>query len=183
MQVHNIRLFYTVITAQSFNVLLLLVILSSHSIADTHDDLVKNNIDKLIRERECRGCNLQGAILNGTNLKRVNLGGANLNFARFHLATLRGANLQNASLLGASFKGADISEADFRGADSDGASFAGAYSVDTLFGELTATDVLQDTSLQTAENGQGVISSIPVAEPLDAPQQKKVKFFKPIVTE
>jgi len=86
---------------------------------------IAENIIKLKKSGNCKGCflkkanlegaNLEGANLKGTNLKNVNLEKANLKGANLEGANLKGANLEGAKLKGVSLKGADLKGANLKG--------------------------------------------------------------------
>ena len=56
--------------------------------------------------KECRNCNLRGAIFSQHDLTGVDLRGANLQYAHFKGTTLTDAKLEGANLRGADFTGA-----------------------------------------------------------------------------
>ena len=87
----------------------------------------RENLEKLVQTKSCKGCNLSGLNLNRMDLAGVDLEGADLSCTTMFLNNLAGANLQNSTLTGAKFGGADLGDADLRGADLRGASLDGAY--------------------------------------------------------
>ncbi len=87
----------------------------------------KENLEILLKNRSCRGCDLSGLNLNRMDLSGADLEGADLSLSKLYLANLSGANLRNAKLNGAMFGGADLGECDLRGADLRGAAIDGAY--------------------------------------------------------
>jgi len=94
-------------------------------------------IERLIAQNGCPGCNLAGADLAGLNLNRANLSGANLsgaNLAGTSLAAadLAGVNLSQANLTGANLAGADLFKADLTGAILSGTDLEGAYLIGTI---------------------------------------------------
>lgn len=87
----------------------------------------KENLEKLLKTKSCKGCDLSGLNLTRMDLAGVNLDGADLSFSKLSLANLAGASLQNCILTGAKLGGADLGDVDLRGADLRGASLDGAY--------------------------------------------------------
>ena len=88
-------------------------------------------IDKLLDEKRCYACQLQGADLHGKNLRktdieRSDLSGANLEDIDFELANLKGVSFKGANLKNADFRKADLYKADLSGADLTGADFKDA---------------------------------------------------------
>ena len=89
------------------------------------------NIIKLKKTGNCKGCSLlkadlkreklEGANLEGADLKFADLKRANLSEADLRHANLRNANLRNANLSGAYLSGANLSEANLSGTDLSGA--------------------------------------------------------------
>ena len=73
-------------------------------------------VKQLLETKECRGCNLVHANLNGVDLKGADLEGANLEYANLEGANLEktnleGANLRNAHLWRANLKNANLENA------------------------------------------------------------------------
>jgi uncharacterized protein YjbI with pentapeptide repeats len=100
------------------------------------DNLVE--VQKLLSNRECQGCQLQAAGLMHADLVGVNLQGANLMQANLSQADLSGANLQGANLAGAVLRGANLSGANLQGANLQGTDLYQAY----LYGaNLTGVDL------------------------------------------
>ena len=91
------------------------------------DGSVQANVQRLLKERACPGCDLVGVVLNRADLRGVDLHGANLAGAKLYLADLAGADLRGANLQGAELGGADLAEADLREANLTGALLEGAY--------------------------------------------------------
>jgi uncharacterized protein YjbI with pentapeptide repeats len=87
----------------------------------------RENLEKLITTRSCKGCDLSGLTLNRMNLTGVDLEGADLSLTKLSLTNLTGANLRNTNLRGTVFGGTDLSNADLRGADLRGTSLDSAY--------------------------------------------------------
>ena len=86
---------------------------------------------RLLDQRQCKGCelngadlvqaqlskaNLQQAQLERANLSGAQLDGANLGRSNLSFASLRGASLRGANLYGANLLGTDLREADLSGA-------------------------------------------------------------------
>ena len=87
---------------------------------------------KLFRDNECVGCDLNGTSLRGANLEGANLYGASLTKAsltkaNLYGAYLTGANLVEANLREADLRGADLQEASLTGASLTKANLTGAY--------------------------------------------------------
>lgn len=117
-------------------ILSFLFISNDSIIAADHETLVKENQEKLLTTKSCRGCDLRGLNLNRADLSGADLEEANLEGAKLYLCNLSGANLKNSILRDAGFGGADLSGADLRGADLAGASLGGAYMENALFDSL-----------------------------------------------
>jgi hypothetical protein len=66
------------------------------------------HLKRLLKERECYGCNLRNADLRALNLIGANLSNANLSNANLTAVNLAGANLSNANLSNANLLGANI---------------------------------------------------------------------------
>lgn len=86
---------------------------------------------RLLAERRCSGCQLQGADLVYANLDQADLRAAqlqraNLGQARLDGAKLAGANLSHTSLVGASLRGADLRGALLEGTDLRQSDLSGA---------------------------------------------------------
>lgn len=104
------------------------VVFSTGAMVDAAETAgAKENLEKLIKIRSCKGCDLSGLTMNRLELSGVDLEGADLSSAKLSLTNLSGANLQNANLRGVTFGGSDLSDADLRGADLRGASLDSAY--------------------------------------------------------
>lgn len=88
---------------------------------------VQKNLDLLLTQKACPGCNLAGADLTRMQLSGCNLEKANLAGARLLLADLVGANLRGANLSGVVLGGADLAQADLTGANLEGAVLDGAF--------------------------------------------------------
>jgi len=88
---------------------------------------VPEDLDRLIKQKHCPGCDLRGADLRGVDLADANmeginlmnaiLEGVNMEDAILDDAGLEKANLRNAKMHGASMDHASIDETDFKGAD------------------------------------------------------------------
>ena len=63
----------------------------------------QTQLDKLLREVRCEGCDLTGANLAGANLTGAKLAGANLSGTHLTATNLSGADLSGARLSGAVF--------------------------------------------------------------------------------
>ena len=86
-----------------------------------------DNLEKLVKNKSCKGCDLSGLTLNRLDLTDADLEGADLSLAKLSLTNLTRANLRNTNLRGAVFGGTDLSDADLRGADLRGASLDSSY--------------------------------------------------------
>lgn len=88
---------------------------------------VPEDLDRLMSQKKCPGCDLRSADLHGAdlsdcnaegaNLMGANLEGANLEDATLDDASMEKANMKNARLHGASLDHATVEGADFKGAD------------------------------------------------------------------
>jgi uncharacterized protein YjbI with pentapeptide repeats len=74
-----------------------------------------DHVRQLRETRECRGCNLAFASLDGVNVELGDLREADLQGASLYRANLRGADLTGALLTDADLTGADLRDA--KGAD------------------------------------------------------------------
>ena len=101
---------------------LAVVLLATQVLAFEQEDL-----DSLLKTRQCYFCKLQGANLEGRYLDNANLSLARLNGAKLRNATLRNANLENADLSDANLEGAVL-----RGAILDFANLKGAIFCNTI---------------------------------------------------
>ena len=115
--------------------------------------VVRENFQKLIKDRRCPNCDLAGIDLTRVNLSGVNLEGANLAGARLFLADLSGANLKGANLQAASLGGADLANADLTGANLTGAVLEGAY----LAGAVTDGMITRSSGDDGESPGETVI--------------------------
>jgi uncharacterized protein YjbI with pentapeptide repeats len=87
----------------------------------------RENLEKLVKTKSCKGCDLSGLTLNRLDLTDADLEGADLSLAKLSLTNLTRANLRNTDLRGAIFGGTDLSDADLRGADLRGTSLDSSY--------------------------------------------------------
>ena len=69
-------------------------------------------VTQLRETRDCAGCNLRQASLQGSYLQQANLNNANLQSANLHRANLQQADLRDADL-----RNADLRQANLRGAN------------------------------------------------------------------
>ncbi|MDK9707931.1 MAG: pentapeptide repeat-containing protein [Desulforhopalus sp.] len=137
----------------------------------------KENLEKLIKTRSCKGCDLSGLTMNRLDLSGVDLEGSDLSTAKLSLTNLAGANLQNANLRGATLGGTDLSDADLRGADLRGTSLDNAYHQGAKF----------DGKFISAKSGEkgidgGADKKIYIADP-EKPKQSPVKREAKIVQD
>ncbi len=79
------------------------------------------NLNRLLSERACAGCDLRHAPLARSNLSGTDLSGADCSAANFSGANLSGADLSDANLSGAILSNADLSGANLTGANVSGA--------------------------------------------------------------
>lgn len=84
-------------------------------------------VQQLLSQRECLGCDLSRAGLTYADLTGANLQGSNLSLANLSQSNLARADLRDVNLAGAVLVDADLSEADLRGADLRGADLRGAF--------------------------------------------------------
>ncbi len=87
---------------------------------------VENNVEKLLKTRECADCNFFNANLEGKNLAGVNLIDANLVGANLEGANLRNSNLKNTNFKNANLKNANLKNANLRNANIANTNFKGA---------------------------------------------------------
>lgn len=99
----------------------------SGSVYAAESETALKNLEKLIKTKNCRGCNLSGLTLNRLDLVGADLEGADLSSAKLSLTNLSRANLRKCNLRGAIFGGTDLSDADLRGADLRGTSLDSSY--------------------------------------------------------
>jgi uncharacterized protein YjbI with pentapeptide repeats len=93
-------------------------------VSASQDPAPNPNVERLLKTRECRGCDftsteivnkdlsgvdLTNASFEGGSLYACNLTGANLTGVNFRDAVLRRSDLNNATLAGTDFNGADLS--------------------------------------------------------------------------
>ncbi|NEQ26418.1 MAG: pentapeptide repeat-containing protein [Microcoleus sp. SIO2G3] len=76
-----------------------------------------DQVQKLLEERICVGCDLSGADFKEVDLRGVNLSRANLETADLQKANLAAANLREANLRKANLGGANLVATDFSGAN------------------------------------------------------------------
>jgi len=87
---------------------------------------------RLLRDGQCKGCDLRNAVLIeahliGVDLREADLRGADLQRANLEGADLTGAQLSRADLRGANLTNADLSDVDLRHADLSDAVVINAY--------------------------------------------------------
>ena len=116
------------------------------------------SLDRLRKDKECNGCDLEKANLDNvqlnnvslkraklvhTNLNNKNLQGSNLEGANLHAARLEDAKLNNANLSNANLAHANLNYADLRGADLRNAKlrFTGFYGADLRGANLEFADL------------------------------------------
>ena len=99
------------------------------------------NMERLLDDNSCYGCDLTDVNLSGENLDSADLEGAILVNAMLTGADLEQANLKGANLSGANLQGADLSEADLYKANLSGADLTGAKLEDTLLDDADLNGV------------------------------------------
>lgn len=104
-------------------------------------------LQQLLSQRRCQGCDLQDANLPRADLRGASLKKANLQRANLSGSNLRGAQLQGADLTQASLNGADLSGANFTGAILDGVDLRSA----NLAGAILQANQLDRAYLQNAQ--------------------------------
>ncbi len=133
-----------------------------------------SNLDRLIKTKSCKNCDLSGLSLNRLELAEADLEGADLSSAKISLTNLAKANLRNTNLRGAVFGGSDLSDADLRGADLRGASLDSSYYEGARFdGEFIATKPLADLGETGIEKDVYVADTV---KPKPLPEKGEVKL-------
>ena len=87
------------------------------AIAQAQTQAQSSEVQKLLKTKQCPGCNLSGANLQNADLDEANLQGANLQNANLQNADLEEANLQGANLQGANLIRADLEKANLQSAN------------------------------------------------------------------
>ncbi|MFH0781300.1 MAG: pentapeptide repeat-containing protein [Pseudomonadota bacterium] len=148
----------------------------SSSIYAAESDTALKNLEKLVKTKSCRGCDLSGLTLNRLDLVGADLEGADLSSAKLSLTNLTRANLKNCNLRGAIFGGTDLSDADLRGADLRGTSLDSSYHQGAQFdGEFIVSRPYADIG------ESGVEKEVFVADPVkpkQIPETREVKVSK-----
>lgn len=103
-------------------------------------------VQQLLSQRRCNGCDLQDVSLARADLRGASLKKANLQRANLSVSNLRGAQLQGVDLTQASLNGADLSGADLTGALLDGVDLRSA----NLEGAILQPQQLDRAYLQNA---------------------------------
>lgn len=103
-------------------------------------------LERLLRDRACPGCNLRGSSLVYADLTGADLRGADLRGANLSRATLAEADLRGADLRGATLHGVDLQGASLDGALLGGANFQDAI----LYGVTTAGAQVEQVNLRGA---------------------------------
>lgn len=99
------------------------------------------NMERLLDDNSCYGCDLTDANLSGESLDSADLEGAILINAILSGADLEQANLKGADLRGANLRDADLSEADLYKANLSGADLTGAKLEDALLDDADLNGV------------------------------------------
>jgi len=142
---------------------------------------VQNNIDMLMQENSCRGCNLEEADLNRMDLSGADLSGAKLNGASFFLSDLSDANLSGADLQNAQFGGADLANADLSNADLRGAVLGGAYLQGSNMEGARIEEKADPEAVKIPADVKG--AEQPAAEDMIADQEKETREMVPVIAE
>ncbi len=142
-------------------------------ICATENTKAQENLEKLVKTKSCKGCDLSGLTLNRLDLADADLEGADLSSAKISLTNLTRANLRNTNLRGAMFGGTDLSDADLQGADLRGASLDSSYHqgarVDGKFIDAKSNEEAGDTEVK-----KEVFIADPV-KPKPKPETREVK--------
>lgn len=113
--------------------------------SNTSDTDKQRNLEKLLKTKECRNCDLTGVNLSGANLSNAelydaNLNGAVLSRANLYHAKLRNSSLANAKLDNANLYQANLSNADLEKADLTKANLAQAELENTNLGNANLSN-------------------------------------------
>ena len=103
-------------------------------------DEVLHNLERLLDDNKCYGCNLVGVNLTGENLDSADLESADLTDAVLIGADLEDANLKQVNLTNADLTEADLTAADLYKANLTNANLSGATLEDTKFDDAIMTD-------------------------------------------
>lgn len=153
------------------------VVFSTGAMVDAAETAgAKENLEKLIKNRSCKGCDLSQLTMNRLDLSGVDLEGADLSSAKLSLTNLSGANLQNANLRGVTFGGSDLSDADLRGADLRGASLDSAYHQGAKFDGKFISAKANEKGAE-AEAEKKVFIADP-AKPKQSPEKRDAKIVQ-----
>lgn len=112
---------------------------------NTSDANKQRNLEKLLKTKECRNCDLTGVNLSGANLSNAklydaNLKGAVLSRANLYHAKLRNSSLADAKLDNANLYQANLSNADLEKADLTKANLAQADLENTNLGKANLSN-------------------------------------------
>ncbi len=132
----------------------LLALLATVAVSASSLGADANHLKKLAALRECKGCDLSGAVLTFGSFKNADLSGADLTGAK-----LKGADFYSASLKNARLVKADLTEVNFNGTDLSGADLQGAnlYRVNLLGARLTDANLSDVTHLGKITIGEAVL--------------------------
>lgn len=113
--------------------------------SNTSDADKQRNLEKLLKTKECRNCDLTGVNLSGANLSNAelydaNLSGAVLSRANLYHAKLRNSSLANAKLDNANLYQANLNNADLEKADLTKANLAQAELENTNLGNANLSN-------------------------------------------
>ncbi len=145
----------------------------SGSVCAAESDTALKNLEKLVKTKSCRGCDLSGLTLNRLDLVGADLEGADLSSAKLSLTNLSRANLKKCNLRGATFGGTDLSDADLRGADLRGTSLDSSYYQGAQFdGEFIVSKPYEDVGESDVEK------EVFVADPVKPKQSPKTEEVK-----
>ena len=112
------------------------------------------DVDFLLAEGSCSGCDLSGAFLDG-----VDALGADLAFTNFAGASLYRVSLPSADFTGADLTGADMKRSEFAGAIFDGALLSGADLIGANLVDAAMAGAVTDATTLTDTAGLWVNSS------------------------
>lgn len=109
---------------------------------------VSEDLEKLLKTKSCRQCDLAGALLEGKDLSQATIFASNLTAATFDGANLTGAAIKRSDLSGTDFSDANLTNADLgqsrltgaimrdtdlTGADLSNARLNGVLAVDVIY--------------------------------------------------
>ncbi|TKB25729.1 DUF2279 domain-containing protein [Desulfopila sp. IMCC35006] len=119
-------------TIASLACLQAIIVGNAHGVLSAENVEPRQNLERLMTTRGCRGCDLTGLDLTRLDLSGVDVEGADMSHTKLSLTNLSSANLKNTRLIGAIFAGTDLAGADLRGADLQDTSLDNAYTADAV---------------------------------------------------